>query len=310
LQVYIGKMAEPDVPHVAVTQTAQKALPQGTSLRQIAGWGIFGIAAVNFTSVALLKAADGEVAALVALIGAEIYFAEIAAATLWVVWGPGPFVKRLLVLYGVGIVLYLAWAIAFVAAFRDRGPPGGILQFCAAVLCSLPPVCLAAQLPLWPLRIYLGWRIERNESLAPRPQALSIADVLASTAVAAVNLAAIRLIPADYRGGSQFWVGWGIAGVSIAGASAVLLIPALLYFCQMQSPGGAIAAWIVHIGAVFAFAVAAFSIFTQINPPGDAIVLSLIGFYAFGGALAIPLLVVHSHGYRLSIPSSRRPASK
>jgi hypothetical protein len=215
--------------------------PTAWSDAGVGGVLLGGLALFNFLILPISRGFDGgrgsdaEVIFLVAT-AVGMYAAELGIMTLWLVWGPGPFLWRLAMHWTVGFALFAAWALGFAAAFGNQfGPPGGILEVWRVMLCGLPLVSLAAQLALWPFRIYFGWRIER-ESSPERPQPLLIRDFLAGTVVTAISLAGFRLLPEEFHRDADFGLAWGVGSLATVGISAASLLPAMFSCCDSRKP--------------------------------------------------------------------------
>jgi hypothetical protein len=192
-------------------------------------------------------------------------------------------------------------ALGFAATVGPHGaPPGVVFEVFQVLLCSLPLVALSAQLPLWIMHIYSGWRIARpGENAAEARQPLSIRDLLAGMAVTGVTLAALRLLPEELHRDPGFWLGWGIAVVSVVGASAVSLLPAIVMVLRIRETATAGVVWLAYAGAVLIAALVVFSMIAGSGPPGEAVVAGFVAVFTFAGVIAAPLFTLRSRGYRL-----------
>jgi hypothetical protein len=237
-----------------------------------------------------------------------IWAGQLGVATLWLVWSPGPFVRRLVVHWTVGLGLYACWALGYAAAFGSDGPPGHVPEAWWFVLSGLPAVSLAAQLPLWPLRTHFGWRIERPDSASQSgpAQSLSIRDMILATLLTSVSLAALRLTPwaVNRPPDAEYWAGWAIALLSIAGASAVTLVPAVRLALRVRDWALAIE---VLLGVAGAAWLGTLVVATAVvgTPPAEAVIAMGIAYASFAGALAVPLLIVKGRGYQLTFAGER-----
>ena len=234
-----------------------------------------------------------------------VYAAELAILTLGLVWGPGSFLRRLLVHWAIVFGLYVAWALGFAAGFGSQTRATELPQIWGTMLCVLPLVSLAAQLPLWPLRIYFGWRIER-QPVAPGPNAhspLLIRDLMAGTVITSVSLASLRLMPAEARGdGNMLWIGGAIAFASVLGISVFSLLPASLFLLRLHSAAAAAGAWFGYTAVALVATLVVVSSLMGSGPPGEALAAFLVVFYSFAGALSLPLFIARARGYRLRFP--------
>ena len=140
----------------------------------IVGLLLGGTALFNFMILPIVRGVESgrNEAAMIFFVATAVgvYAGELALLTLGLVFGPGAFLPRLAVHWVVALGLYVAWALGFAAAIASESvPAGGIPMVWRIALCGLPLVSLAAQLPLWPLRIYFGWRIEQADKSGARP---------------------------------------------------------------------------------------------------------------------------------------------
>jgi hypothetical protein len=280
--------------------------------RHLGGLGGLVVVAciVNFLAFPILRGADGTWPLVAMVVG---YFcAQFGLATMYLVWGTEPFHIRLVKHWGVALGLFGSWAIGFALAVADQ--VNEILQIWGVALCSLPLFSLASQLPLWPLRIYLGWRIERSGGAAHgTANALSIRDMILGTVVTAVTLAALRLVPGltgfAVPREPEIWMVWAIWGLSIAGASTVALIPAT-FVCFRLQDGGTAAGMLGGI-AVVAWVIT-LSILGAMGPgggmPGEVPAGIALVYGSFTATLALPLFIIRSRGYRLTFAGERLTA--
>jgi hypothetical protein len=276
-------------------------------------------AAFNFLSYPIMRSCQVSQLAML-LVGPVCFgviFGELVALALWLVWGEGRFLWRLLIHWAVALgllgSLMLGLALAFGDGFfRNSSLTESTVRALATLLCVFPAVSLATQLPLWPLRIYLGWRLEQA-SPAPdvhRRQALSIHDMLAGTGVVALTLGLARATPAfDASTSYFFWVQLLSLLIAALVASVTVAIPALLFLMRWKEQGPGVAALVLYlILAIFVFIVIllALSGARGGGPPGEVFFALVLSVFAFGAAVAAPLLVLRSSGYRLVWPRDRR----
>jgi len=304
--------------------------PEGSE-RLLGGFGwLLALAAVfNFLLFPMLRAMESGDGAIV-LFGAAavgLFPAQAGTLTLWLVWGPGSFVRRLAIHWLAALALFTAWAMGIAIAFGSDGPAQELPRVWGTVLCSLPLVSLAGQLPLWLLRTHLGWRVERLEGeaqreprlggslalphgpLPPARQPLSIRDILLGTVVTAVTLAGVRLVAAMVdadRGMGQldagYWLAWGIAVLIIAAISLLGFLPALWLLLRHRDTGQAMGLWLGYAAvACFVMLVFMASLFGGGPSPEPFVgLVCLLSSFALG--LAVPLLLVRARGWRLILP--------
>ena len=297
------------------------------------GWLLAAACVFNFFVFPCLRAVEGGSRGTL-FIGASavgLFPAQVGALTLWLVWGPGSFLRRLAVHWLAALALFAAWALGIAVAIGGDGPARELPTIWGAVCCALPLVSLAAQLPLWPLRTHLGWRVERcideaspdprlGRSLAlPCPpdatrQPLAIRDILTGTVVTAVALAGIRavaaLTDAQQAGGqldSGYWLGWGLAVLVTAAVSLLGFLPALCLLLRGSEPAPRVGLWLAYV------AVAALAIIVVVASivGGGPDVEPFVGLFcllaSFSLALVVPLLLARSHGWRLVLPGDPPP---
>ncbi len=273
------------------------------------GWLIAIAALFNFVSFPLVRGAAREDSGwVIVAVATGALAAELALATIWLVWGSGSFLRRLVVHWSVGFGLYCAWAFGFALAFSNEMAVGEVPKAWATVLCSLPIVSLAAQLPLWPLRTHFGWRIDvpRSDSALAPPQSLSIRDIILATAVTSISLAALRLMPQWGQGAvsAGYWAAWAIAVLCIVGVSALVLLPAIFLVFRLSDLSAATA-------ALCGYGVAAWLITILIgsalggSPPAEAVFAIAFCYASFTATLAMPLLIARSRGYELTFARER-----
>lgn len=273
------------------------------------------VAVFNVASLPLLRGIAGPGGHSIMLVGlvVGVFPAQLGALTLWLVFGSGPFLLRLAVHWGVAAGLFAAWALGCAAALAD-GPARELPMILTAVACALPVVSLAAQLPLWPLRTHLGWRVElpadaASGSGAGGPKPLTIRDILLGTVVTALAVAALRVYPhlwpgpADYR--DNYWIAWAIAAGVIVLISVLALIPALTMLLLIRDTAGATMAWLGYAAAAGFITLVAIGLFARMGPPPEA-VAGLVGvFTSFALTLGLPLWIVRAHGWRLVVGAER-----
>jgi len=236
------------------------------------------------------------------------------------------------------LALFVAWALGFAIAFASEATPPQIPVLWGAVLCSLPLVGLAGQLPLWPLRTHLGWRVENRawkgsgvfggqrvskmETLSPPKTPdparlpLSIRDILLGTVVTAVTLAGVRLVAAivDAERGMQldagYWLGWGMAVLIIATVSLLAFLPALWLLLRHRDTGQAMGLWLGYAGVACFVMLAIMASLLRGGPGPEPFVGLVCLMSSFALGLAVPLLLVRARGWRLILPGDEQPVGE
>ena len=116
--------------------------------------------------------------------------ATVFVGSAWAVFGPGSYLKRLLVSHllcaFVGMGFLSGFAILVLSDLRNDDFLGPLLY----VLLGIVPVSLAAQIPLWFFRFLFGWQFTFKG--APPAKSFSLRDIFAFTFLAALGFAATQ----------------------------------------------------------------------------------------------------------------------
>jgi len=173
----------------------------------------------------------------------------------------------------------------------------------AAVACVLPAVSLSVQIPLWPFRTHLGWRVNaREEAAAKSNQALSILDILVGTAIVAVSLGLIRFVPGTEQNEFQNYmmVQVMVSGLGLTLISFVMLIPAMMLLLRTWHLGAGAGMYfggvVLSVGGLIAVPSI---IYGRWPMPAEAIFAMVWGSVVFAATVAAPLFVWRVCGYRL-----------
>jgi hypothetical protein len=260
------------------------------------------VAVFNVASFPVLRGTAGPGGGIM-LVGLVlgVFPAQLGTLTLWLVFGSGPFLLRLAVHWGVVAGLFAAWALGCAAALAD-GPTRDVHMFLTAIACGLPLVSLAAQLPLWPLRTHLGWRVEHNIDPRATEDSLTIRDILVGTVVTAVAVAGVRIFPQIWGPEEQlsdYWLAWAIGAGAVALVSVVALVPALTMLLMIRDTTGATLAWLAYVASAGFVTVVAIGLIAQLGPPPEVIVGLICVFTSFALTLGLPLWMVRAQGWRL-----------
>ena len=180
---------------------------------------------------------------------------------------------------------------------------------------------LAAQLPLWPLRTHFGWRVERLDdppvvdqclALSAARQPLAIRDLLIGTVVTAVALAGIRGVAAltDMNEGNGqldlgYWLGWGMAVLITAAISLLGFLPAMWLMLRGSEPAPRIGVWLGYVAVVGLVVIVITAGLFRGGPGPEPFVGLVCLLSSFALALAGPILLVHSRGWRLVLPTDQ-----
>jgi hypothetical protein len=273
----------------------------------------FAVAVFNVLLFPLGRACSGDmgITMFVEAIGMAVLPGEVGALALWLVWGDGPFLPRLAIHWAVALGLLASLFVGVVAATaEDRFFNDIVREFLAIIACLLPISSLAAQLPLWPLRTHLRWRLERAaaEATAEKPQPLSILDILSGTAVVAVSLGLIRLAPVP-EGATPFWGELAVTLLCILGVSLFSLLPASLFVMRFQSGGQGVAALAGYTMVVALGLLGLVAVLSNGGLPGEAVFVFLVSCFCFASTLAAPLVILRSCGHRLVRPRDAKTPS-
>jgi hypothetical protein len=223
---------------------------------------------------------------------------QIGALASWLVWGQGRFLRRLAIHWASALAL---WLSAIMGCFVGASPPREAANGIIATICLLPLVSLIVQAPLWPLRIYLGWKVERPDQLrSGREHALSIGDILAGTAVTALSLGLLRAWPHVDFGVNIPWTAFAIVGICILGASLFGLLPVLVVVLRCRKASTALAGYAAL--ALFSLVVMIFAVGSRgvrVEEVLVVVVVMVVPVCSFAVTLAAPWLVYRAAGYRL-----------
>jgi hypothetical protein len=156
------------------------------------------------------------------VVGCTLAQGSLLAA--WLVLFEGPFWLRLVRHWSVAFGLWLVWFLGLALA-APRGADIAAIGFTAA--CITPLVSLGAQLPIWAMRHFFGWRLARasGDEQNAEVSRLSIRDLLVATVVVAVTFAVARASPA-LQEEQEFWFALFIALAVASGVSTIAILPA------------------------------------------------------------------------------------
>ncbi len=187
------------------------------------------LADVAFSLVSELRYKSGTEFLYYGSIG--LIVAQIGLLNLGLVFISEPFEKRLAMAWCVALVCYLCWLLGY-CHVQTQGTRVSVHweQVVVTVACLSPLIALATQFPLWVARLVLGWRLVRarpQDEPAPAETKLSILNLLTTTAVVAISVAAARAIPDVSQDLDLIFVlvGWAFAAL-------VLLVMLPLFLCR------------------------------------------------------------------------------
>jgi hypothetical protein len=278
----------------------------------LGGYGVLVAIAgcLNFLSYPLMFAFGNASLWIVGTMSLGMFAGQLGLAALWMVWGPGSFLRRWLVHWGIVLGLYLCTAIGMALALRDQSPEQ--LPFIATSgLFSLPFACLATQLLLWPLRLFGGWRIVLPERPSSRQQssAFTILDLILGTISVALALGGLRLMPGfGDEPESAYLLASLVVMLILAGITALVLVPAILAIFRFEDAG---ALGVLLVSCTFLLWSSLLAVATIFGLGGSMPAEVPIGIgilvAGFAATLGLPLLIVRSQGYRLVFGNSKEP---
>ena len=152
---------------------------------------------------------------------------QAALHGIWCVFAPLHWAKRFFVGTTSAIVLYGGIFVPSLVAGRIRH--ADVADLAATLLC-LPLFLLAAQTPLWIMRMWFRWRIvHRDDATSARFEPLRIGGLLIATAVIGMALAAARLSQSIGSSSGNDGIVWlVVAALVIMVISGITVLPAIL----------------------------------------------------------------------------------
>jgi hypothetical protein len=240
------------------------------------------------------------------IVGCVLAQGNLLAA--WAAWGDRPFPRRQLTHWKIAGGLFAIWLVGLRLAVPLHDEP----QLAAAtVALGVPLISLAAQLPLWIARHWLGWRLVRviEGETPPRERPLSIRDLLVATLVVAASLALARLSPIFFENPQALWPAWGIACMVASLISSIAILPAGALLLRwrplsrgLKSSALYAAAWIALVWILVALLR-----WFSVNLPPRALFVGLSSLmFTFAATITLTAVIARSRGVRLT---SRRDRS-
>jgi hypothetical protein len=291
----------------APVSAATRRLPWFGAALGVVLFAILNCVAVPFAET--IRGPDYSLQQFIFAVGLGLMGGQVGALTCALVWSPHRFLVRSMVLWLVGLVLYLCWFVGLLTVLDD-GPwrEDFRLEIAQAVAASLPAVSLALQLPQWLARLYFGWRLEPPDQELPSdpPASLSIRDMFIGTTVAALTMMALRFSLRNPEGMTTVvWIGWAIAAGVLMAVSVLILLPLIVLILR-----GYRALWAIAFMALApAIAVGAFIyVVMQLEPnaggpPGEVLVVMFTAGTTCIATTSLPLWLFRAAGYRLKIGS-------
>jgi hypothetical protein len=158
-------------------------------------------------------------------------FAQGNLLAAWLAWAEGPFLRRLAIHWIIAAGLYLIWLgglflTSLVGHTISRGPTSDPRQVAQTVALGVSLVSLAAQLPLWIVRQWFGWRLTKEDAERTQPiePPLAIRDLMLATIIVAASFALARLVPSLKQ--SELWTMWTVFFTAATVISTISVLPA------------------------------------------------------------------------------------
>jgi hypothetical protein len=233
-----------------------------------------------------------------------VLMGEVAAMACWLVWSDGSFLRRLAVHWGIGCVLFTTLIFGSLLSFAGMPTEWSLFRRLESltVICCVPVLSLAVQVPLWPFRTHLGWRVLPPDENATsiRDQPLSILDILTGTAVVAVSLGLVRFLPRVPS--SVMWT----MTLAIALTSFVMLLPAMIFILRMWSVVLGVGLYFGGVVVSVCGLIQIVSLFSNGSPSVGTFLTMIWGSLVFAATVSSPLFVWRACGYRLVWLRDRR----
>jgi len=235
--------------------------------------------------------------------------AELGLLAIWTALGAGRWTLRIPLTYFLAVLCFMLLVMGFNMGRMGPLQSGEVLDG----LALLPLVFLAAQLPLWIVRLIFGWRIVFGD-VEEEPDAevgqFGIGHLLGATALVAVSLGLAQLGSIEagpLRSSDAAWLDMLVACGIVALVSALSTIPCVWAVLISRRPLPAV--WVIAAYTLAAAVVLAF-VQTALTGVGDIwaeiLVLHLFALGALMATMLIGLGVVHFFGYEM-LRRGRKP---
>ena len=223
---------------------------------------------------------------------------QVAIHGVWFVFARLPWPWRILA--GAASAILLFGAFLAPSFLPDNTVPGDI-EYLAATLLCLPLFLLAAQTPLWIMRIWFRWRIaHRDDAASGRYEPMGIGALLLAMAVIAGALTAARMSKSmtAWRGDDSI-AGLVVAALVIMVISAITVLPAILAGLHARRLSQAIGLAFAADAAIVVGYVALGVTLGRGRLDWEAFIAMPALTGGFFVALTAPLLIARRLGYRL-----------
>ena len=214
--------------------------------------------------------------------------------------GPGPFLQRIAVSFGLAVLLFAVWSFGW-AVSNDHISDNEKRGLLVALLC-LPIVYVSIQIPLWIVRFAFSWRCEFVGDAAAESELppLTIRKLMIGTALVALVLAGARAaVSVAPEPASEFWLVLAVTCASTAGVSLISTLPIVWSTLRPLR----LVWWISGLAVYVAIAVCVTLVVISILEGGRLSFWEVFGFattiLSFAGMMAATLLSVRLLGFRL-----------
>jgi len=243
---------------------------------------------------------------LAALVG--VMTAEAGVLAVWLVWSEWPLPLKFTLHWLTGLFLFGCWGVGYLVAVpasaqltRDHR-----VQDLVITAGCLPAISLAVQTPLWIVRTLFGWRLLRGGGRLATESKLSISGLFVGTTIVAASFGCLRLAGMPLaENANDYWLAWGMAGVALLFASAVVLLPLVVILLRTKRNklgiGGALA-WCLGLGIIIELPLLkTLGAIGAPRAPDAWLTVAVVTVYV-ASALAtvgVPLAIARTQGYRL-----------
>jgi hypothetical protein len=222
---------------------------------------------------------------------------QVAIHGVWFVFVPLPWPWRILAGAASAILLFGAYLAP--SLLPDNTVPGDIDYLAATLLC-LPLFLLAAQTPLWIMRIWFRWRIaHRDDAASGRYEPMGIGGLLLAMAAVALALTAARMSKSMTAWRGDDITGLVVGALVIVAVSAATVLPAVLAGLRARRLP-------LALGLAFAADVGVVAVYLALRVilgggwlEWEVFVVVPVLVAGFFVTLTAPLLIARRLGYRL-----------
>lgn len=258
----------------------------------------------NFLCVPLTR--GGALGELLPIIWSGVACAQVALIAVWIPLAPGTLVSRVASGTAVALILFGMFLLGASLSVQvgDIGDRTGFLHFIYSCVCGFPLISLAAQAPLWIVRVGLRWHLtlpgKKRETPTERP--LAIRDLFTATAAVAVVFALARLVrvPPFADDSATVMVELLIAAGVVMIVSAATTLPLTLVIFRSREPALGCATTATIQTILFALGVVIIAALAGGSPSGTAFLYLLSAFVAFIATQAVVLLLARHQGVRFA----------